>query len=500
MTVSASLRRLSLADLAALPAAVTRPSYDPGRISVGIVHLGIGAFHRAHQAIYTDDAIAAVGGAWGISGVSLRSADVRDRLAPQDGLYTAVEKSRAGVRRRLVGSVREILFLGQERARTDARLADAATKIVSLTVTEKGYCHDPATGRLNVDHADVVHDLATTDAPVSVVGLLTRAFALRRASGAGPLTIVCCDNLPHNGKVLRGVVLAFAEARDPVLARWIDQNAAFPSTMVDRIVPATTAADIADNDAALGLHDAAPVVFEPFEQWVIEDAFATPRPRWEAGGAQFVSDVSPFEAMKLRLLNASHSAFAYLGFLAGHDYIYQVAAQPDFVAFMRRFMQDEVTPTLAVPPATDLAAYREALVTRFGNPALPHRTQQIAMDGSQKLPQRLLATTRENLAAGRSVRLAALAVAGWMRYVAGPDEKGNAIAVSDPLARTFADVAAAHRGDPQGLARALLALRPIFGDDLPRDARFTSAVADWLAALYADGAARTVARAASLSG
>jgi fructuronate reductase len=494
------MARLGFATLSAVPAAVARPAYDAARLGAGIVHLGIGAFHRAHQAIYTDDAIASSRGAWGISGVSLRSPDVRDGLAPQNGLYAAVEKSRGGVRRRIVGSVREVLYLGDERARVDARLAAAETRIISLTVTEKGYCHDPATGALNFQHPDIVRDLANPDAPVSVVGLLTHAFALRRANDAGALTIVCCDNLPHNGKVLHGVVQAFAAARDPALARWIDDHAAFPSTMVDRIVPATTATDIADNDAALGLHDAAPVVFEPYEQWVIENAFATPRPQWEAGGAQFVADVAPFEAMKLRLLNASHSAFAYLGFLAGHEYIYQVAAQPDFVAFMRRFMQDEVTPTLTVPPATDLAAYREALVTRFGNPALPHRTQQIAMDGSQKLPQRLLATTRENLAAGRSVRLATLAVAGWMRYVAGEDEQGRAIAVSDPFAKEFAAMAGAHRGDAAGLARALLGLRPIFGDDLPRDPRFTAAVVGWLAALYADGAARTVARAVSTSG
>jgi len=492
--------RLALATLSTLPPGIAVPAYDPRAVGVGIVHLGIGAFHRAHQAIYTDASMAASGGAWGICGVSLRGPDVRDRIAPQEGLYTAVEKSRGGTRRRIVGSVREVLFLTGERARVDARLADPATRIVSLTVTEKGYCHDPASGRLNFEHPDIVRDVATPDAPVSVVGLLTRAFALRRANGAGPLTIVCCDNLPHNGKVLHGVVQAFAAGRDPALAHWIDDHAAFPSTMVDRIVPATTAADIADNDAALGLHDAAPVVFEPFEQWVIEDAFATPRPQWEAGGAQFVTDVAPFEAMKLRLLNASHSAFAYLGFLAGHEYIYQVAAQPDFVAFMRRFMQDEVTPTLTVPPATDLGAYREALVTRFGNPALPHRTQQIAMDGSQKLPQRLLATVRENLAAGRSVQLAALAVAGWMRYVAGVDENGRAIAVSDPFARQFAQIAAAHRGDVPGLARALLSLRAIFGDDLPRAPRFTTAVTDWLQALHADGAARTIARAISTPG
>jgi len=495
MSMTSSIHRLGLGEVAALPAAVARPAYDAARLPVGIVHLGIGAFHRAHQAIYTDDAIAAGGGDWGICGVSLRSADVRDRLVPQDGLYTAVEKSPAGVRRRVVGSVRDVLFLRDARAAVDARLADPATKIVSLTVTEKGYCHAPATGALDFSHPDIVHDLATPAAPASVVGLLTRAFAARRAANAGPLTVVCCDNLPHNGKVVCGIVRAFAAATDPSLADWIDANAAFPSTMVDRIVPATTDADIGDNDAALGLHDAAPVVFEPFRQWVIEDAFATPRPAWEAGGAQFVADVAPFEAMKLRLLNASHSAFAYLGFLAGHEYIYQVAGQPEFVAFMRRFMQDEVTPTLQTLPGVDLPAYREALVQRFGNPALPHRTQQIAMDGSQKLPQRLLDTARENLAAGRPIRLTALAVAGWMRYVAGVDEAGRPIKVSDPLAATYAEIAAAQRGNPASLARALLGLRPIFGDDLVHDPRFAVPVTAWLAALYADGAARTVARA-----
>ena len=283
MTDSSTPPRLAPGTLGALPAAIARPAYDPRALDVGIVHLGIGAFHRAHQAIYTDDAIAKAGGAWGICGVSLRSPDVRDRMRPQDGLYTAVEKSRGGVARRVIGSVREVLFLRDERARVDARLAAPATRIVTLTVTEKGYCHDPATGRLNLGHPDIVHDIATPDAPLSVAGLLVRALAARRANGAGPLTVVCCDNLPHNGAVLRGIVEAFAAARDPALAAWIGDHVEFPSTMVDRIVPATTAADIADNDAALGLHDAAPVVFEPFEQWVIEDRFATPRPAWEAG-------------------------------------------------------------------------------------------------------------------------------------------------------------------------------------------------------------------------
>jgi fructuronate reductase len=489
------LKALSFRNLADIPPEIRRPAYDPRDVQLGIVHLGIGAFHRAHQAIYTDDAIAQAGSAWGICGVSLRNPDVRDRMMPQQGLYTAIENSPAGVRRRIIGSVRDVLFQGDDRTRIDARLADPATKIVTLTVTEKGYCHDPATGRLNFDHPDIAHDLGQPNAPVSVVGLLVATLDARKKANAGPLSVVCCDNLPHNGKVLRGLVAEFGEARDSALARWIDANASFPSTMVDRIVPATTTADIEENDAALGVHDAAPVVFEPFEQWVIEDEFVTPRPAWEAGGAQFVSDVAPFEAMKLRLLNASHSAFAYLGFLAGHDYIYQVAAQPAFVAFMRRFMEDEVTPTVKVPAGLDLPTYRDALVERFRNPALPHRTQQIAMDGSQKLPQRLLATARDNLAAGRSIRLTTLAVAGWMRYVSGTDEAGHPINVSDPLAPRFAEIAAANRDNPAGLARGLLGLRAIFGDDLANDPRFVTPVSDWLAKLYADGAARTVARA-----
>ncbi len=265
--------------------------------------------------------------------------------------------------------------------------------------------------------------------------------------------------------------------------------------MVDRIVPATTAGDIAENDAALGVRDAAPVVHEPFRQWVIEDRFVAGRPAWERAGAQFVTDVAPFETMKLRLLNGSHSALAYLGYLAGHEFIYQVAAQPAFAAFARRLMRDEVAPTLRPPPGIDLADYQNALLARFSNPALPHRTQQIAMDGSQKLPQRLLDTVRDNLATGRDIDLLALAVAGWMRYVSGIDEAGRTIVVSDPLAGEFARIAAAQRGNASALAREYLGLRAVFGADLPDNPRFAAKVTGWLAALFADGAARSVARA-----
>jgi fructuronate reductase len=490
------MKRLALSTLAGLPAAIVRPGYDPRKIGIGVVHLGIGAFHRAQTAVYGDDALALERGDWGICGVSLRSHELRDRLAPQDGLYTAVEKSPGGVRRRVIGSVREIRFLGDERAAVHARLAAPETRIVSLTVTEKGYCHDPATGRLNLAHPDIVHDLADRQHPSSAIGLIVAAFDARRCSHGEPVTVLCCDNLPHNGAMLRGLVASFAEACDPSLSRWIGDHASFPSTMVDRIVPATTEADVRENDAALGMHDAAPVIHEPFRQWVIEDAFAAGRPAWERAGAQLVDDVAPFEAMKLRLLNASHSAFAYLGFLAGCEFIYQVAARPEFTAYMRRLMEEEVTPTLKVPAEVDVAAYRNALIERFRNPALPHRTQQIAMDGSQKLPQRLLGTVRDNLAAGRSVDLAALAVAGWMRYASGKDEAGHDIKVSDPLAPEFAHVAGEARGNPAALARGLLALRAVFGEDLPADPRFTGRVSQWLQELFARGAAQTVARAA----
>jgi fructuronate reductase len=489
------MKRLALSTLAALPSCVARPAYDPRRIGVGVVHLGIGAFHRAQTAVYSDDALALEHGDWGICGVSLRSADARDRLASQDSLYTAVEKSLAGVRRHVIGSVREVRFLGDEREDVHERLAAPATRIVSLTITEKGYCHDPATGELNFAHPDIVHDLAEPEHPLSAVGLIVAALDARRLSHGQPFTVLCCDNLPHNGALVGALVQAFAEARDPVLARWIQDHARFPSTMVDRIVPATTPADIAENDAALGLHDAAPVVHEPFRQWVIEDDFAAGRPAWERAGAQLVDDVAPFEAMKLRLLNASHSAFAYLGYLAGFEFIYQVTAQQEFAMYMRRLMADEVAPTLKIPNGVDLPAYQATLLERFRNPALPHRTQQIAMDGSQKLPQRILGTVRDNLAAGRSIELAALAVAGWMRYVSGRDESGREIRVSDPLAAELAHVAAEAHGDAAALARSLLALRAVFGVDLPADPRFANSVTAWLNELFERGAARTVARA-----
>ena len=486
------MNSLSLATLRDVPASVPRPTYDVARTDVGIVHLGLGAFHRAHQAIYTDS-ILARDPRWGICGVSLRTPHATKALAAQDGLYAALEKSEAGSRVRVIGAVREALFLGTERARVVARIADRTTHIVTLTVTEKGYCHDPASGRLNLAHPDIVHDLAHPDAPLSTPGLIAAGLAARRAAGAGAITVVCCDNLPHNGRTVEAIVSAYAQARDRELARWIETNVAFPSTMVDRIVPATTDADLAEVARLIGVNDAAPVVFEPFRQWVIEDRFASARPRWEDDGAQLVNDVEPFETMKLRLLNGSHSTLAYLGFLAGHDYIWQASADPDLARLVERQMAEEIAPTLVAPPATDLGAYSRALMTRFRNPALPHRTQQIAMDGSQKLPQRLLNTVRDRIAARAAYAHLALAVAGWIRYASGVDEQGRPVAVSDPLSATFASIVTAARRDPGAIAAGFLDLAAVFGADLAADAAFRAAVTRNVVALFERGVRATLA-------
>ena len=485
------MTRLGLHSLPALPPAVARPIYDPAKVTVGIVHLGLGAFHRAHQAVYTDDILGA-DPRWGICGVSLKTPRAILPLAAQDGLYTLLTRTREGTTARVIGALRETIFAGAARDRLIARFADPRIAAVTATVTEKGYCHDPATGNLDEAHADIAHDFAHPEAPVSAIGILVAGLAARRAAKAGPLTFVCCDNLPHNGRVVEGLVHAFAARRDPALAAWIREHVAFPSTMVDRIVPATTARDLADAERLTGFHDEATVTAEPFGQWIIEDRFCATRPQWEEAGAQLVADVAPFETMKLRLLNGSHSTLAYLGFMAGHETIAQASSDPHLERMVERQMAEEIVPTLAAPPGIDLAAYCAQLMTRFRNPALPHRTQQIAMDGSQKLPQRLLGTVRDRIASGASYAHLALAIAGWIRYASGTDEQRREIAVSDPMAATFARTVAAAGRDPVRIAAGFLDLAPVFGD-LVRHAAFRAAVTRNVVELFRDGVQRTLA-------
>ena len=444
-----------------------------GKPRPGIVHLGLGAFFRAFGAVYFEDAVRVSGGDWGIVGVSLQSPSTRDRLAPQDFVYTVVSQDADGAETfRKVEIITDVLVAPENPEAVLASMSDPAIRIVTLTVTEKGYCHDPATGRLKFDHPDIVHDLENA-LPRSAPGFLVRALQRRRDAGHPPFTVLTCDNLPENGKLVRRAVLDLAEKLDPALAGWIEAEGRFPSTMVDRITPATKPEDIERLAQKIGYRDEAPVLCEPFRQWVVEDDFvpaygAGARPDLSAAGAEIVADVTPFEHMKLRMLNGTHSSLAYLGYLAGHETISETVADPVFAGFVKRLWREEIMPSFTPPQGVDLAAYADALFERYSNPAIRHRTWQIAMDGSQKLPQRILGTIADNLAAGRASPGLMLAVAGWMRYVGGIDERGQPIEVKDPLARQLRDLSDAAETPEQKVA-ALLSVREVFSPQLAAD-------------------------------
>lgn len=483
------LMRLSRKTIDRLPPTVKRPDYDLGPVTVGIVHLGIGAFHRAHQAAYTD-ALLSENPSWGICGVSLRSPETRDALQPQDGLYTLAVQDGEGSDLSVIGSVVELLCAPEDPEAVLRRMADPATRIVSLTITEKGYCHNPATGTLDEDHPDIVHDLANPARPRSAIGFVVEAISRRVSAGIAPFTLLSCDNLPGNGHVLKRIVTQFAELRDPALAAVI-RNVASPSTMVDRIVPATTDGDRSAVAAAMGFEDAWPIMTEPFRQWVIEEDFPLGRPAWEKAGALFVQDVSAFEFMKLRLLNGSHSTLAYLGYLAGAETVADAMALPGMEALVEGLMRHEVSPTLPELPGFDLPAYRAELLQRFRNPALRHRTWQIAMDGSQKLPQRLLGSIRDRLHAEAGYDRLALGVAAWMRYARGLDEAGRPIDVRDPHAARIAGLAQGI-DEPDRIVDAFLTMTDVFGTDLPASAPFRAALIKALDGLLRNGSAATL--------
>jgi fructuronate reductase len=483
LTEKSPAERLSASNLPA------RLPYDRSRVTPGMVHLGVGAFHRAHVASYVDDVLK-FNPSWGIIGASLRRPDTRHALAPQDFLYTLVTRSGAATEMRVIGSILDVLDAATQRSELIAWMTDPHVHIVSLTVTEKGYCHDPATGALNPDHPDIVHDLERPEAPVSAPGLIARALELRQAAGVPPFTVLCCDNLPANGETTRRILTDFADMRHHRLADHIRDEVAFPSTMVDRIVPATTEADrrfVFDTTKVL---DAWPVVTEPFTQWVIEDRFSDARPPLEFVGAELVADVRPFELMKLRMLNGSHSLLAYLGYLAGYRLVNEAIADPVFRRLIHNFMTEEVIHTLPQELGR-LRAYRDALLNRFTNQALMHRLAQIAMDGSQKLPQRLLGTIRDCLTRGLPIAHAALGVAAWMRYVTGVDERGAAIEIKDPLAQQLQSISKSAAGSAKHLGDGLLRMTEIFDSDLPRNDCFREILERHLNSLFARGAQET---------
>lgn len=486
--------RLHPSLLGSLNPEVRRPGYDRTEHGVGVVHLGVGAFHRAHQAIYLDDVLARAGGDWRILGISCRGTMVRDQLRPQDCLYTVFERSGAAAQVRLVGSISDVWVAGENPGAVIDAVARASTHLISLTVTEKGYCRSPSGDGLDLQHPDIVHDLASPTRARSALGLLAEGLRERWQRRIAPATLVSCDNLPHNGALLHRSLVEFARQRDRGLAQWIASEVACPSSMVDRIVPATTDADIAAGSAAMGLTDQAMVITEPFSQWIIEDRFAGARPDLAAAGVQLVTDVRPYENAKLRLLNGSHSALAYLGAISGLNFVHEAVAEPTLVAYLRHLMSAELAPTLGPTPGLDLAAYQSALLARFANSALQHRLQQIAMDGSQKLPQRLVQPARERIACGKSFDALALAIAAWMRYTLGRTELGVDYAIDDPLAARLQSIAARASGAAAELVAGFLALEEIFGADLRHDASFVAAVSRQLEQLLSHGARAAMRR------
>lgn len=465
-----SLPRLCRASLDRLPPTVRGLSYDPAQVRTGIVHIGPGAFHRAHMARYVH-ALMSRGEAmdWGIVGAGLTAADARvaAALTPQDGLYSLVERDDEGASAQIVGSITEILAAMDVGAVLD-RIDQPGVRIVSLTVSENGYCIDAATGGLDLSHTAIAADLSDPHRPTSVIGLLVEAYRHRRAAGRAAFTALSCDNLPGNGKVLKRAVLTYAAQLDPGLADWIEQHGRFPATMVDRITPVTRSADIEAFARTHGLADAWPVFCEPFTQWVVEDDFADGRPNWEAVGVQFTDDVKPFEQMKLRLLNGSHLALATLGWLAGYRIVADAMRDPKLALFVRKLMAEETAPTLSADLPGDLTTYQEQLIHRFSNRTLEDTVERINTDASINL---LLNPIRDRLAAGQPIACLSLAVAAWIRRLALVGD--DALALRHPLADQIRDRARAGGSNPA----AVLAVTEVFGD-LSRDTAFIAAVSD----------------------
>jgi mannitol 2-dehydrogenase len=467
------------------------PAYDRRRVTPGVVHVGVGGFHRAHQAMY-HDRLMNQGGAldWGICGVGVMPADraMQQVLHAQDGLYTLVIKHADGTYEpRVIGSLVRYLFAPDDPEAVIETMAAPSTRIVSLTVTEGGYSIDDTTGEFDAGSPDVAHDLAPGAVPRTAFGLITEALRRRRRQGLEPFTVMSCDNLQGNGRLTRSVFTTFARLRDPDLGDWVEHKVSFPSSMVDRITPVTTDADRAEVREQFGIDDRWPVVCEPYTQWVLEDAFTDGRPTYEQAGVQIVDRVEPYELMKLRLLNGSHQAMAYFGYLAGYRLVHEAAQDPLFRAFLLGYMSEEAAPTLAPVPGVDLDRYQHTLIERFSNPYIRDTLARLCAQSSDRIPKWLLPVIREQLAAGGEIRRSAAVVASWARYAEGTDERGQPIEVVDRLADTLTQLARRQRDDPD----AFIANRIVFGD-LADDKRFVTAYRSALASLHQRGSRATL--------
>ena len=476
---------LNQAALASLPAGVAGPTYDRSKVAHSIVHIGVGGFFRAHQAVYLDRLLhQGASDAWGYVGVGLlpHDAAIRDAMVAQDCLYTVIERSPQGDVPRVIGSVLDFLYAPDDPEAVLEKMADPGTRIVSLTITEGGYYVD-GHGHFDASHPDIVHDLAHPHAPRCSFGYLAEALARRRERGLAPFTVLSCDNLQHNGNVARDMLLAFTQLVDPDLAAWLAQHGTFPNNMVDRITPATTDEHRALLRDKFGLDDAWPVMTEPFMQWVIEDHFPNGRPAWETVGAQMTEDVLPYEKMKLRLLNAGHQAICYLGMLFGYTYAHEALADAGIRQLFIDMMDIEVTPLLPAVAGIDLEVYKQTLVERFSNPAIRDQLARIGTEGSARIPKFVLPSIREQLNQNGPITRLSFTVACWFRYLNGAAENGAAMPLNDPYGQQLREHALRGGAD----ASELLSLRAFFGD-LPDQPRFVAAVGEHLARLYEDGA------------
>jgi fructuronate reductase len=474
-------------------------NFDRSKLKSKIVHLGFGAFHRAHQGLYTSELAQQSDSDWGICEVNLFGGETLIKaLREQDHLYTVLEKGADGFQAKLSGSITESLHSGLDGIEAIlAKMSEPQIAIVSLTVTEKGYCTDAASGKLDRSNSLIRADLDNPTAPTSAVGLIVEALRLRKEAGIAPFTVMSCDNIQENGHVAKSAILEYAHLTDESLSQWIGDNVTFPCTMVDRIVPAATQETLDEIANNIGVYDPCGIACEPFRQWVIEDNFVAGRPKWDQIGAQFVSDVVPYEEMKLRMLNGTHSFLAYLGYLAGYQHISDTMADPHFKAVALKVMMQAQAPTLTMPAGTDLQGYADSLIARFTNPSLKHRTWQIAMDGSQKIPQRFGGSLRYNLAHNRSLDLIATAIAGWIRYATAVDENGQTIDVQDPMASQLAALFTTHGTQPN-VVKIILSLESIFPADIGQNAQVIEQVTQAYTSLLNIGARRTVAALATL--
>jgi mannitol 2-dehydrogenase len=474
------------------------PSYDRSQVKVGIVHFGVGGFHRAHQAMYIDQ-LMEQGKAldWGICGVGVMPFDLKmkEAMQSQDCLYTLVEKAPdGGWEPRIIGSIVQYLYAPDDPEAVIEMMADPATRILSLTITEGGYNFHPVTGKFDDTNPAVQADLAPGGVPATTFGLITEALVRRRSRGIDTFTVMSCDNIQGNGHVAQEVFTAFARLRDPELGEWVEAGVRFPNSMVDRITPVTTDEDRSQISERFGVEDAWPVVCEPFTQWALEDKFSSGRPPLEDVGVQVVPDVVPYELMKLRLLNASHQALCYFGYLAGYRLVHEVAQDRLFGNFLLDYMNREATPTLAPVPGIDLDAYKLQLIERFSNAAVRDTVARLCAESSDRIPKWLLPVIRENLAADRDVTLSAAVVASWARYAEGVDEQGEPIKVVDRLAETLKRIAAQQRDDPLAFVKN----RELFGD-LAGEPAFTEPYLNALDSLHSRGARSTLEALATRS-